>query len=152
MENEENQDERESSLPAPQPLEENEEPENKNNINEIPEEFIMNSNKLILENKIPYDEKMKKTISQIESISNSSYEELKCEMNQFKNNNNIFLKEISLYRDNIISKYSQLFNLNEKPSQDEQKNSDCKSEIEKHIKLMERIHDIYSQIIGCIKQ
>ena len=151
MENQENQDERDSCLPAPQPLENNKEsiekPENKIIKNES-----INNNKQFLEEKITYDEKMKKAISKIDSISNSSCEYLKSSWNEFTNKNSKFIKEIKMYNDNIISKYSKLFNLNDKASQEEGKNGVYKSDIEKHIQLMERIHDIYSQIFDSIKQ
>lgn len=103
--------------------------------------------------KVPNLKEIQDAISQIESISYSSCDYLQSLSKDFSEKNNCFLKEINLYKDNMISKYSNLFNLYDKPSQKEEGlGTGFKLATEKHIQLMRKIHEIYFQIFSSIKQ
>ena len=106
-----------------------------------------------IKDKIPNLKEIEDAISQIDSISQSSCHYLQSSAKDFSNQNNKFLKEINLYKDNMISKYSSLFNLYEKPSKKEEGlGTGFKLATEKHIQLMRKIQEIYFQIFSSIKQ
>lgn len=117
------------------------------------EEKKEKENKENIKEKIPNLREIEEAISQIESISKNSCDYLNSFNKDFIEQNNQFVKEINLYKDNMISKYSNLFNLYEKPSQkDEELGKGFKLATEKHIQLMKKISDTYNQIFSSLKQ
>ena len=171
--------ERESNLPPPLPNEmdinkqENDEnnddmsyavmraedekavPEKKENNQEKNKEKKEKENKENIKDKIPNLKEIEEAISQIESTSKNSCDYLNSFLKDFTVQNNDLLKEINLYKDSMISKYSQLFNLYEKPSHKEEgvsNNTGFKMATEKHIQLMRKISDTYNQIFSSLKQ
>ena len=105
--------------------------------------------------KIPNLKEIQEIISEIEATSKNSIDYFNKLSKDFSNKNDIFLKEINLYRDNMISKYSEVFNIYDKPSEkkdnDSSKNA-FKMATEKHVILMNRINQIFSEIFSSIKQ
>ena len=104
---------------------------------------------------IPNLNEIQEVISEIEAISRNSIDYLNKLSKDFSDKNNAFLKDINLYRDNIISKYSEVFNIYDKPI--EKKDNDSsktafKMATEKHVILMKRINQIFSEIFSSIKQ
>lgn len=104
---------------------------------------------------IPNLSEIQEVISEIEGTSKNSIDYLNKLSKDFSNKNDTFLKEINLYRDNMISKYSEVFNIYDKPTENKDNDSSktaFKMATEKHVYLMKRINEIFLEIFNSIKQ